>query len=77
MMVIANYAGNAEAAKAFEAETGAKAYRWDVGDHQACLDGCERKWRLKLDRSTWWSTMPASPRDGGAAQDEFRRCGTR
>jgi acetoacetyl-CoA reductase len=40
MMVIANYAGNAEAAKAFEAETGAKAYRWDVGDHQACLDGC-------------------------------------
>ncbi len=40
MTVVANYAGNAEAAKAFEAETGAKAYRWDVGDHQACLDGC-------------------------------------
>jgi acetoacetyl-CoA reductase len=40
MTVVANYAGNAEAAKAFEAETGAKSYRWDVGDHQACLDGC-------------------------------------
>ncbi len=40
MTVVANYAGNAEAAKVFEAETGAKAYRWDVGDHQACLDGC-------------------------------------
>ncbi|MBF5090900.1 acetoacetyl-CoA reductase [Novosphingobium sp. NBM11] len=38
--VAANYAGNAEKAKAFTDATGIKAYRWDVGDHQACLDGC-------------------------------------
>jgi len=38
--VVANYAGNVESAKAFTAETGIPAYRWDVGDHQACLDGC-------------------------------------
>jgi len=40
MTVVANYAGNADAARAFEAETGIKTYKWDVGDHQACLDGC-------------------------------------
>jgi acetoacetyl-CoA reductase len=38
--VVANYAGNAEKAKAFEDDTGIRAYQWDVGDHQACLDGC-------------------------------------
>jgi acetoacetyl-CoA reductase len=40
MTVVANYAGNEEKARAFTAETGIPAYRWDVGDHQACLDGC-------------------------------------
>ena len=40
--VVANYAGNEEKAKAFTDETGIPAYRWDVGDHQACLDGCAR-----------------------------------
>ena len=40
--VVANYAGNAEKAKAFTDETGIKAYKWDVGDHQACLAGCEQ-----------------------------------
>lgn len=40
MTVVANYGGNAEKAKAFESETGIKTYQWDVGDHQACLDGC-------------------------------------
>ncbi len=40
MTVVANYAGNSEKAKAFEAATGIKSYQWDVGDHQACLDGC-------------------------------------
>ncbi len=40
MTVAANYAGNAEKAKAFTDATGIKAYKWDVGDHQACLDGC-------------------------------------
>jgi len=40
--VVANYAGNDEKAKAFTDATGIKAYKWDVGDHQACLAGCER-----------------------------------
>ena len=38
--VAANYAGNEEKAKAFTDQTGIAAYKWDVGDHQACLDGC-------------------------------------
>lgn len=38
--VAANYASNAERAKAFADRTGIKIYQWDVGDHQACLDGC-------------------------------------
>ncbi len=42
MTVVANYGGNDAKAKAFEADTGIKTYRWDVGDHQACLDGCAR-----------------------------------
>ena len=37
--VVANYAGNDEAAKAFAAETGVKVYRWDVGDFDACQEG--------------------------------------
>ncbi|MBL8657330.1 MAG: acetoacetyl-CoA reductase [Altererythrobacter sp.] len=40
--VVANYAGNSEKAKAFTDETGIATYRWDVGDHQACLAGCEQ-----------------------------------
>jgi len=40
--VVANYAGNTDAAKAFSEETGIPTYRWDVGDHQACLDGCKQ-----------------------------------
>ncbi len=38
--VVANYAGNEEKARAFSAETGIPAYKWDVGDHQAALEGC-------------------------------------
>ena len=38
--VVANYAGNIESAKAFTAETGITAYRWDVGDHEACIHNC-------------------------------------
>ena len=38
--VVANYAGNDAKAKAFSDATGIKTYRWDVGDHQACIDGC-------------------------------------
>ena len=40
--VVANYAGNEEKARRFTEETGIPAYRWDVGDHEACLDGCAR-----------------------------------
>ncbi|WP_120716753.1 acetoacetyl-CoA reductase [Tsuneonella amylolytica] len=38
--VVANYAGNDDKAKAFADRHGIAAYKWDVGDHQACLDGC-------------------------------------
>jgi len=38
--VVANYAGNEEKARAFTDETGIKAYRWDVGDHEATIAGC-------------------------------------
>jgi acetoacetyl-CoA reductase len=37
--VAANYAGNEERAKAFTDRTGIKSFKWDVADHQACLDG--------------------------------------
>ena len=40
--VVANYAGNEARAAEFSQRTGIPAYRWDVGDHQACLDGCAR-----------------------------------
>ena len=40
--VAANYAGNDERAKAFTAATGIKSYKWDVADHQACLNGVEQ-----------------------------------
>jgi acetoacetyl-CoA reductase len=40
--VVANYGGNDEKARAFTAETGIAAYKWDVGDHQATLEGCLR-----------------------------------
>lgn len=38
--VIANYGGNDEKARQFSGETGIPTWRWDVGDHQASLDGC-------------------------------------
>lgn len=37
--VAANYAGNEEKAKAFEAETGIHAFKWDVSDYTACAEG--------------------------------------
>ena len=39
-VVIANYAGNEEKARAFTAATGIPAIRWDVGDHEACIHNC-------------------------------------
>ena len=42
LTVVANYAGNDAKARAFGDETGMPAYKWDVGDHEACLAGCRR-----------------------------------
>ena len=42
MTVAANYAGNDEKAQAFSKEHGIEVYKWDVGDHQACIDGCAK-----------------------------------
>jgi len=40
--VAANFAGNEERAKAFEAETGIKVYKWDVADFKACTEGVKK-----------------------------------
>ncbi|WP_033920298.1 acetoacetyl-CoA reductase [Sphingomonas sp. 37zxx] len=42
MTVAANYAGNDEKARAFTERTGIAAYRWDVGDYDACQEGCAK-----------------------------------
>jgi len=42
MTVAANYAGNDEKAKAFTDRTGIPTYKFDVGDHEATLEGCAR-----------------------------------
>ena len=42
LTVAANYAGNDERAAAFASRTGIAIYKWDVSDHQACIDGCAR-----------------------------------
>ena len=42
MIVVANYAGNEEKAKAFEDRTGIRSCKWDVGDFNACQEGCAR-----------------------------------
>ena len=40
--VIANYGGNAEKAAAFTEATSIPSAKWDVGDHEACLEGCAK-----------------------------------
>lgn len=40
--VVASYAGNDERAQRFSAENGIPVYKWDVGDHEACQEGCRR-----------------------------------
>ncbi|UUL81565.1 acetoacetyl-CoA reductase [Sphingomonas sp. S1-29] len=42
MTVAANYGGNDEKARAFTERTGIAAYRWDVGDYDACQEGCAK-----------------------------------
>ena len=40
--VVAVYAGNEERAREFTERTGIAAYKWDVADHEACLEGCKQ-----------------------------------
>ncbi len=40
--VAANYAGNDARARDFTDRTGIAAYKWDVGDFDACQDGCAK-----------------------------------
>ncbi|HVL79104.1 MAG TPA: acetoacetyl-CoA reductase [Sphingomicrobium sp.] len=42
MKVAANYAGNDERARQFTDRTGIAAFKWDVSDFEACLDGVGR-----------------------------------
>jgi acetoacetyl-CoA reductase len=42
MSVAANYAGNEQKAAEFTERTGIKAYKWDVSDFDACIEGCRR-----------------------------------
>ncbi|QLC26004.1 acetoacetyl-CoA reductase [Parasphingopyxis algicola] len=42
MTVVANYGGNDEKAKAFTDRTGIAARKWDVGDFEACQEGCAK-----------------------------------
>jgi acetoacetyl-CoA reductase len=37
--VVANYGGNDEAARKFQAETGIPVSKWDVGDYKSCAEG--------------------------------------
>ncbi len=38
--VVANYGGNDAAAKEFSERTGIAVRKWDVGNHQQCMDSC-------------------------------------
>ncbi len=40
--VIANYAGNDDAARAFSDQTGIRTIKFDVGDHEAAVAGCQQ-----------------------------------
>jgi acetoacetyl-CoA reductase len=40
--VVATYAGNDDAAKAFTEETGIKTYKWSVADYDSCAEGIKR-----------------------------------
>jgi len=40
--VVANYAGNDEAAQQCASALGIACYKWDVGDHEATLEGCAK-----------------------------------
>ncbi len=42
MTVAANYAGNEERARAFSERTGIRAFKWDVSDYDACMEGARQ-----------------------------------
>ncbi|WP_106638553.1 acetoacetyl-CoA reductase [Allosphingosinicella vermicomposti] len=42
LMVAANYAGNDDKARDFTSRTGIAAYKWNVGDYDACVEGVMR-----------------------------------
>ena len=42
MKVAATYAGNDDRAREFSERTGIKSYKFDVADHQACMDGVKQ-----------------------------------
>ena len=42
MAVAANYAGNEERARAFSDRTGIRAFKWDVSDFDACMEGARQ-----------------------------------
>jgi acetoacetyl-CoA reductase len=42
MKVAATYAGNDDRAREFSDRTGIKSYKFDVADHQACMDGVKQ-----------------------------------
>ena len=42
LTVVANYAGNDAAAHQFSVANDIAVYKWDVGDYQACIDGCAK-----------------------------------
>ena len=51
MAVAATYAGNDERAREFTDRTGIKAYKWDVADHDACIEGAKTgRSRARTDR---------------------------
>ena len=77
MTVAANYAGNDEKARAFTERTGIKAYKWDVSDFDACVDGVRAGREPSSARSTSLVNNAGITRDGTMKQDEPRRRGTR
>src|SRR6478752_6662547 len=42
MKVAATYAGNEERAREFTDRTGIASYKWDVADHEACMEGVKK-----------------------------------
>ena len=68
--VVANYGGDEAKARSFTAANGIPAYKWDVGDHQACLDSCADRGGDRADRRAGQQCRHHPRRR--APQDELR-----